>query len=409
MKKIYSTERKISIASFVVLLLAFVFTLTLPILSIPFSFVGMIFGEGKIRKVYAFLLAFSLAIVAYTWVPDSTMDLYRHHLQVSALKEFNTGQLWSYIGDNLEPLHYFTKYFVAQLGDRDLLQFFVVLIGYFELFWVVCDYFNCKKTKTSVILFTTIYIVTALNYIGFISGLWFYLAAINTVLAIYLSYFKRTKFVHYLLYLVAACLHVGAVYIIVVVLLFSKVAFFKKLKLSTMTLVALVALSFGAIVSLSNSIFGVDFVLSKIMNRMYENYFINGSQFDALHSGIYLYVSLATVVMSAFLAVWYYRKTDKSEYGAFLAYLSVYILITMLNAGVFIRYAFLATALTLPMVVGFLEKASGKKLRICIIASLMALIVLHCRNSVSQMERVGLVKQVKSNVTNSVFGIVGEN
>ena len=105
-------------------------TFAFPILSTPFSLLGMIFAKGKIRKAYAFLFALSLALLAYMWTPDASADLHTHHQQMMRLADFDFEQLRLYIQANLEPVQYIIKFVVAQTGTNDLLQF-IIILSYF--------------------------------------------------------------------------------------------------------------------------------------------------------------------------------------------------------------------------------------------------------------------------------------
>lgn len=394
--------------SVVLLLVAVGITLLFPILSIPFSIFGLIFEKGWVRKCYGFLLAFSLAIIAFIWIPGNTTDLYRHHADVITLENGGIDSLSSFIGKNLEPAHYLMKFFVAQIGKKDFLQFFVVLIGYFEIFWMVCDFSEIKKTKRGLFLLMLIYAFSGLRFIGFASGLWFYLALINMSLGMYLAYFRKTKRIQWFFFILAICFHMGVLYMLVVVLLMYRLQFFKKVKISRIALVVFVALSFGAMIVLFNSIFDTGSAFGRIINRMYDSYFVNGDQYESLHSGWNLFLPLMNSVICFVLGFFASRKDDSERYDSCSVYLAIYIIVTIMVAGVFVRFGFLMVMMTLPLMEKFFSTNKEKLSRLSVFLIIAVVGALRIASSFNQMNGHGLTKQISNNITNSVFTIMGD-
>ena len=202
-------------------------TIALPVVALPFNLVGLVFNRGKARKAFGFLLALSLAFIASIWIPSDKADLYRHYQQVDTLSNFNFNQLGYFLGESLEPMHYFIKFIVAQTNNNCLLQFLVVLCGYFELFWILCDYVDLKKVKASTFIIAFLYVFSSVQFINFISGLWFVFATINVALGVYCYYFRGTKYLHYIIYLLAASLHLGALYMVIPIIILTSFRLFR--------------------------------------------------------------------------------------------------------------------------------------------------------------------------------------
>ena len=393
--------------SAIFLAISMILTLFFPMLSIPLNIFGIIFTKGKIRKTYGFLLAFCLAIIAFIWVPDNTMDLYRHHQQVKALADFDVAQLGTYIKAELEPMHYLIKFFVAQIGSHNLLEFIVVFCGYSELFWLICDLAELKQIKKSTLILILVYAFSSIRFIDFISGLWFNFAMINIGLGVYLEFFRNTKRIQYVLYALAVCLHVSALYAVVLLILINKLRVFKKVRFSVLLILFLTMVSFGGVVLLINNLFGSDSSLVVLLNRMYNGYFVNGAQFDDLHTGWELYLSLVNMTLCFVLGFWYCKKGKiKNEYGSLLVYLTVSVATILIGAGVFIRFKTLLVILLLPIIIAYLDTVKNKAKILLFISGMILLTSLQLFRSYTQAQAASLLEQVNHNVTNSVFYIL---
>ena len=398
-----NTKNRVSI---ILLLANFILTVLFPILSIPISVFGMIFSNGKFKKWHGFLLALSLAVVAYIWIPGESMDLYRHHRQLFALNDGNTEQLWVYIRKNLEPAHYLIEYFIAQTGKFDLLQFLVVLCGYAEITWIVCDLSEIKKTKRSTFVLILIYAILGLSFINFASGLWFHLATINTALGVYLRYFRKTKYLHYFFFILAPCLHLGTLYMILAMIFFGKIPLFKKIRLSHLMIIFIGAFMFGTIVSVISNIVGSDSIIAKIMNGKFTEYFINGSQFDYLHTGWNMYIAVSGIVLSLILALYCAKNKRDEIFASFVAYMAVFVLANIMNAGVFIRYGYFMMMMSFPLMANVYQLTEGRRIRLLLTATIITLAGMRGCLSVRQIGNAGLTNQIKANATKSIVEIM---
>lgn len=383
-----------------------VFTMAFPILAVPLNLFGIIFFKGKIRKCYGLLLAISLAVMAYIWVPNQATDLYRHHQELGFLTDFDVGQLGVYVKSSLEPVQYLVKFIVAQTGNFNLLQFLVILCGYFELFWLISDFAELKNIKNSRFLLLLVYAFTSVRFINFASGLWCNFAIINIAVGVYLEFFKKTKYLQYLFYILAAALHIGSLYVVFLVLFLKNMKMFRKVRFSVLITMFLIISSFGGIVLVINNIFGTDFALVTMLNRLYDGYFVNGDQFESLHTGWNLALPLINMLICLLLGFRHLNKKNMEGYDSFLVYLSVCILATLINAGVFVRYGFLMAILALPLINNFLEETKNKRLIFLLTVMILSMSSLQFYRSCSQINSVGLDRQITSNVANNIFYIM---
>lgn len=406
-KQMHNTTKKTDSVYLLAAAVGTMLTLAFPVLSLVTNFFCMILmGNNKYRKYFALLLAFSLAIVAYIWVPDQSMDLYRHHHDVSRLAGFNFELLGSFVGKNMEPFQYILKFIVGQTGDYGLLQFIVIFCGYFELFWTICDIAKIKSVKRFVFMLIFIYAASVIRFIDFASGLWFNFAVINIALGVYLLYYRKTKLLPYAFFAIAVCSHIGTLYAVVLILIINRLRLFKKIHLSVMITMFLIMLSFGWIVLLINNLMGGNSTFVDILNRMYDGYFVNGAQFEELHTGWSLFLSLANLILCLSFGVWHYRKVgDKKDYDSLIVYLTVSVIATIVGAGVFIRFRSLLVILALPLIVSFFETSRDKVMRLFVATVLISLSSIQVYRIYVQAQSVDLTNRVNSNITRSVFNL----
>lgn len=391
------------------LYISIILTAISPILAIPVNLLGIIFSNGKTRKTYGFLLAFSLAILAYIWIPDQNMDLYRHHQQMSLFSGGNVGNLISYIRADLEPLHYLTKFVVAQTGNYNLLQFIVVLVGYFELFWLGCDLAETMKIKKGVFLVTLLYAFSSLRFIDFASGLRFNFAVINISLGIYFMYFRNTKWLQYLFFLIAISMHVTTLLAIVPILLFTKMKMFKKIKPSSIVILAAVTLSLGAILMIMNNVFGSNSSLMSVFNKMYDSYFsVNTFESTSkLHIGWNLAFPVFNMAFCLISSICMYKKFKNQHYSSLVFYFTIWALIMTFTSGIFMRYGFMIVVMALPIISEFLEHLKKEREKfLLLILTLFVLTGTQLARSFNQMYDSGLTNQLEDNLTKDVFHLL---
>ena len=400
--------KKIDYTKCLFLIFCFGLTFVFPIPMIPLEVIGIIFERGKTRKFFGCLLAFSLAVIAYNWVPSESMDLYRHHQQTLSMANFDFEYLGALVAKNLKPLQYLIEFIVAQTGNYNLLQFIVAFCGYFEIFWLVCDLAEMKKIKRGPFTILMIYATLTLNYIGFISGLWFYLAVINVALSIYLSHFRKTKRLHLLFLVASACLHAGMLYMLLILLAFRKIKLFKKVNLPTMLIVIIAAMSFGVVLTLLQNLLGSEIAILDVASDKYENYFVNGAQYDSLHSGWNLITSILSILLGLFLGFWEQKRGKERDYGSFLVYFTIYILATILSATVFVRYGFLVILLSLPLVADYWAKTFDRDKKLLLTLWILAVIIPRFYASVHQAMICGINDVIINNATSSIIQDIGE-
>ena len=111
-----------------------------PIIGLPIYLYYYIFDKNKKGIFYSAIIGLTLGICAYYFVPKLDYDLCRHQLIVEELKGLKFSQfLIIYKQFELEFIPSLYSYIISLANNIDLLQFFVVSLGYAILFYILYD------------------------------------------------------------------------------------------------------------------------------------------------------------------------------------------------------------------------------------------------------------------------------
>lgn len=371
-----------------------------PIIICPLLGLGIIFSS-KFKKIYSLLFALSLALIAYIWVPSDTYDLFRWHVEMQSLAFYNFQHFISYGFSQFEFLNYLIKYLISLTGDLNLVQFFVTFIGYYCIFWMISDYSKRKNIGKFSLFITLIFTCLSLYYIDFISGLWFYFAVIIFSLGIYCDYIIKTKFIHYILYVISIFLHMSTVYLLFLLIynkLFKRKSLFFKL-----LIIILIFLLPGIIIPFLYNKFDIDFI-SKIY-KLYNSYFVNGVQFAQLHNGNNLLLALCRIV-PYIIIIYSFKlnlKKDNYKYYHFLIFTIVSVLLLIISATVFIRFVYFIQLIFIPLLLDFFNenKITYNKLIVLVIILIVSICLIY-KQYVS-IKQSNLIHNIEDNITNNIF------
>ena len=380
-------------AEFIYVMISAAVTFFFPLFSIPLNLFGLVFLK-KTRRVFAFLLALSLALVAYAWDPPVKADLYRHHLEMGTISGYSITQLFKHALKELNFIQIFTEFIVSKTGNHDFLQLVIVLLGYYEMFWIVCDYVEKKNIRSPVVAMALIILIVSLKFIDFASGLWFYFAVINFALGVYLKYFRNTKKLHYLFYVISILSHISLLYIVIMVLLMKVIAPFKKANWISLVVMFLVFSGIGFLIDYAYTHF--DFYLVTVLEKMYQSYFLQG-RLSGLIMGWNLYLAIINIACGVLVTVLYQRH-EKNEYNSFILVAAVSSLALMLQSNVFTRFAFLIVLLA---IIPFMEIMNVKILsrsKLLVILCFSIMVGLNVSRQVEQIKEYDLLNNVLDSI-----------
>ncbi|MDO4747170.1 MAG: EpsG family protein [Candidatus Saccharibacteria bacterium] len=371
-------------------LLSAVLTFFFPLFAIPVNLLGVVFFK-KTRKASIILLALSFALVAYAWNPPVAADLYRHHAEMSVLRNYDFARLIEYSFRELNFLQVFTEFLVSKTGNYDLLQLIITFIGYYEIFWMICNYAEKKEIRNTVIGLALILVIVSLRFIDFASGLWFFFAIINLVLGLYLRHFRNTKKLHWLFYVLALLSHVSVLFILVVVLLSEVLKSFKKASWVSLVILFVAFSTIGFILNYLCTHF--DFYFLTVLQKMYQSYFV-GSRFSGIVLGWNLYLALINIAFGVLVTV-IIRRTEKTEYNSLILLVSASVLALILQSGIFTRFAIMVLFMSLMPLMEIVnaKQLSRKKLLVAICFCLVAGL-----NVYRQIEQIAEYKLISSTV-----------
>lgn len=381
------------------ILISIVFTFFLPMISVFINFANYIIFK-KNRKIYALLTAISLGLIAYTWEPAVSYDLYRWQQEIRLFSYSNFSSVIQRISTDLEPLNYIIKFFISKTGNFDLVQLVISTVGYFEILWIIADY--AKNKKINILNFTVgvVFILSSLKYVDFISGLWFNFAIINFALGLYLNYTKQTKKTHWIFYIIAIATHISTIYILLL-LIISKMIEIKNYK-KAVFFTFLISLWLGVILNYLDS--HLNIFLINYISKLYITYFINGSQFNYLHSGanlIYAIIRLAIIII-----VLYSEKGElknkNSKLIAIIALTCSSTIAILFHAKVYIRFIFFIQLMTLPMFFDFLSR-KVTYMKTIVISCIAIFSFFLFKIQYNQMKSAKLLECINYNLLNPIY------
>lgn len=384
-----------------ILIFSILITFFFPMLSFPVN-IANYFLIKKERKIYALLTALSLGLIAYTWEPSITYDLYRWQQEINLFSYCDFSAVIQKISIDLEPLNYVIKYIISKTGNPNLVQLFISFIGYYEILWIIADYSKNKKINILSFSIGTVFILLSLKYISFISGLWFNFAIINFALGIYLDYIKKQKKLPWIFYLAAVLTHISTIYILMMLIISKVIKTTKYKKLIIITF--LVSLLLGPIIIFLDT--HVNMYIIHYISKLYTSYFINGDTYDYLHAGTNLIFAIVRLIIT--LIIIYSEKKNIKEYDSrlitFILLTSVSTAAILFHAKVYIRFIFFIQLAATPLFINFLsKKRCDFKMLTMLFIMLFSLILI--KGQYEQIESSELPKCIDYNLNRNALNL----
>lgn len=308
-----------------------------PLLCLPIYIISYIFDKNKKGIIYSLLIGLALGIIAYYFVPKSGYDLIRHQKVVYELTGMSFTRFMSSIKNfDLEFIPLLYSYIISFFGNVNLLQFFVVTIGYSIILYILYDYRKIVKIKTIPFFLISLFTMISFQHLYFISGLYFYIAIIVFGLTLYCDYIKnKNKKICMIFYILTLFMH-NAMFLPFGVLIIHKILK-NKFSIKSAVLIAILFLASYFILDYVNTTFN-NSITNNIM-KMYNNYIENENHFKIYYSGSLYYLEifkLAFVVLAIFL-----NKKANSSLTGYIITLALMTILMMFKSTVTIRYIML--------------------------------------------------------------------
>ena len=382
-------------------ILSVILTVLFPIPSLIYNFTCFIFLRDK-RKFFAIMSAISFACMAYVWNPGIQYDLYRHHQETASINIPLLEFVAQYsIFD--EPGRHIIEYIISCVHNLNILQFMIVFIGYFEVLFMIADIAKHKESSRFTVGVITTAVLLSLGFIDFSSGLFFYFSTITFAFAYYLEKYRGTKIVHWVMYFVAPLIHTATFYLL---LLYLVTKFLKINKKVLIISISILSLLIGPVIVLLYENISSGFV--EQLYHFYTSYILNGAQYDSLHSGNVLvfaiYRLIACLLIYILFVIYAQHKKDERQQYVFEPVCILSILAILPTANVYIRYAFFAQLIMLPILFEFFEQK-----KIVSLCTLMPIILYGTYSQANQIYKSDIGIDIQNNAGSSIVELKNEN
>ena len=159
------------------MLICLMIFMLVPIIGLPVYALYYLFDKNKLGIIYSILLGFMFGILAYYFNPPENYDLFRLKLIVSELVNLNFNEVLTLTKvSDLEFIPMIYSYLISLTHNFNLLQFFVVTLGYSILFYMLYDYRKVSELDTLSFIAVVLFTIFGFNTLYFISGLYNYIA-----------------------------------------------------------------------------------------------------------------------------------------------------------------------------------------------------------------------------------------
>lgn len=345
-----------------------------PFLNLIVFLFTYLFKKNTRGILYSILIGTTLGLAAYYFVPPNDYDLYRHHLIVNSLSQIKFSKFLLISNKiDLEILPLFYSYIISKIGNIDLLQFFVVSIGYSILFYLLYDY--RKRTNLNNINFIVILLFTIFGFhaLYFISGLYCYIAIIIFSLAFYNEYVRNgNKKISYLLYLSTLFIHNSmffAVFILIVYKLFKD-----KINIKSLVICLGIVIFATYILQYLNSI--IDFQILKTITNMYTNYIERNNSMKKFYSGTVLFIEVSKLIITL-LCIFLQKERKKSKgINGFIILLSLCTILMIPRSRVMIRFVMLIQFLGIVPIMDYFKSKNKNRIFIFTIITVLSMIYI---------------------------------
>lgn len=175
-----------------------------------FPFIGK-----RYLKIYFFVVALTLATIAFFFQPSTDMDLYRHYQTIDAFKIYG----WDYVKstDIFKTLPVYGMYFylISLLPFKGFLPAVTVFITYFLFFSLIYKISRDHNIKKSYIMITFFFFMFGIDYLSVISGIRNMLAFSIFTYFLYIDLVEQNhKLLCFLIYISLCFLHSSIIILI---------------------------------------------------------------------------------------------------------------------------------------------------------------------------------------------------
>lgn len=383
------------------ILLCLLLIIFFPILGIPLFLMGYIFGKDKNSLIYSSLLGISIALLFNFFIPPTDYDLFRHQLIVEQVTNLTFDEFLNstkYI--NLEFLPTLYSYLISFTNHINLLQFFVIALGYTIIFYIIHDYRKINEIKIIPFIFIVLFNFFGFYTLYFISGLYFYLAVILFALAFYFDYVKKKyKILSYIIYFTILFIHNSMFFPIFILFIFK--LFKNKLNLKSLLCCVFVFTLSTYILEFLSSTLDISFINN--INNMYSHYLLKNDEMIKYYSGSIFIQEITKLFVILF--VLFFKKDEKNATKDFIYLLTICIILMMPKSFVMIRFIMLIQLIGIvPLINYFKDNSYNKKLFLLSIIIFLTLLYMYIFYNVFHHEHF---ENISNYIFTNIIGILG--
>ena len=351
-----STINKNSIILTIIATILFIIN---PILSLPIIALFYFFDNRSKGKIYSILLGIIFGIMAFYFVPKPGYDLVKHQNMVLTLRGMtlkNVLNASTKLDLEIVPILY--SYIISFTSNINLLQFFVVSLGYGVLLYMMNDY--RKRTNLDSISFTimVLFILFGFNTLYFISGLYCYIAFILFSLLFYNEYvLERFKPISALLYILLVLMHNSLA--LPVLILFVMKIFKDKFNFKTIIIFFLIFIFSYYIITYANSVISSPSLQRILM--MYNAYTLKNEHYKIYYSGYIFIIEITKLLVTLYLTLKNTAVAKRKSLSNYILSLSLITVLMMLKARLAIRYIMIVQFLGIVPMMDELSKNEKRK------------------------------------------------
>lgn len=367
MKKLNKNSRVIlyTVATLITLLLPFFGLLLFAIL--------YFFANTKKSIIFSsIMLGVLVGFFAYNFVPAQNYDLVRHQELVKDYERADDVESFVRVYESCdrEPLLQFYSFLISRFGNVDLLQFFVVTIGYSVLFFILADYRSRIGLNNLNFIIAFVLVLFGQHTLYFFSGLFNYVAINLFAFAFYLDYFHNKKVLPYIIYVCSVFIHTSMILPLMLLGLFK----INKNKISKkLVFMSLIVVAAGLLFLINTRDMGGSGVGA--LQAMFNGYSSHNDHYRRYYDGAVLIVELVKVALIFF--AYALTKNNDDTIGSVRAFIILSLPITLVLfpiSIVLVRFVSLFFFISIPMLMSALNnRADNSKLFVfvCIAAALL--------------------------------------
>lgn len=315
----------------------------------------------KLIVFFSILFGLFMGFLAYNFVPKSDYDLVRQWKVMDRFESVETVEEFIKTTETVdrEIIPQIYSLLISKTGNHNLLQFFVVVVGYAALCYILLD---CRdRAKLSDVKFIMVFILAILgqSMLYYFSGLYNYLAINLFALAVYLDYIKKYRKTAWIVYIVSPLIHSSMVLPLFLVVLLKLIR--NKVDIKFLGLFVVVLMLFGPIIDLVIELFNIDFLND--IKSIYDSYILANDGMIKYYDGFYLFMSVSKIGI-ALVACWLQKGKETTTPIRSMVYLTTCVVIILSLSSIAItRFSSLVLFVSLPLIMdAMFEKGKRQQL-----------------------------------------------